>query len=449
MSQQVWEGLESSQGGGLSAPSSQESEQAPQFSSQDESYKLARNPSLLRNGFVDMLQEQDNQAREPMFKLKKLVTGAAAPSGAGGGGGGADLLSGLANASFESEAPMPPRIDIQAQAKAPVMHRQLPPHHHPPGAAMHQHGGLLEPEGAALENLFRAASDDFMEAKGRAGGGAGVGAGVPGSGGLDDPLRRLDLPPVCDRCRRLHRKCDRAMPCSECRMRNSNCVTSASRSSSGPQGGRPPKAKKVALAQERKREAAAQGAASPGDVKLKIEGEPPEKRPAVSGVNHLLPYSGAAVPTPPQRTPREPKKKRLGDDSPGIRIHDDDELLNNEGDFDNSPDFKASLGVDAVQTLSGTQVRQIDPEALLPLETNRLSLSDVTLAFLPSGVGVLSVCDSCTKYNKRCDRRAPCSECILDGKPDQCTRPSKRGAAKLWKQRNLQKQAAAPYQPRY
>jgi hypothetical protein len=124
MSSQVWEGLESSQGNGLSAPSSQESE-PPHVSSQDDSFKLARNPSLLRNGFVDMLQEQESHARDSSSLLKfnkksmrEDAAAAAAASGAGVATGavaatGAELLSGLASAS-EGEPPMPPRIDIQA-----------------------------------------------------------------------------------------------------------------------------------------------------------------------------------------------------------------------------------------------------------------------------------------------------------------------------------------------
>lgn len=70
----------------------------------------------------------------------------------------------------------------------------------------------------------------------------------------------------------------------------------------------------------------------------------------------------------------------------------------------------------------------------MPYDATKLSLSDVTLAFLPKGIGGLSFCDLCVKYEKNCDRRAPCSECILDGKPDQCTRPNKREVNAIRKQ---------------
>ncbi len=76
-------------------------------------------------------------------------------------------------------------------------------------------------------------------------------------------------------------------------------------------------------------------------------------------------------------------------------------------------------------------------KALLPYDSTKLSLSDVTLAFLPKGIGGLSVCDLCVKYCKQCDRRAPCSECIMDGKPDQCSRPNKREINAIRKQQQL------------
>jgi hypothetical protein len=305
------------------------------------------------------------------------------------------------------------------------MHRQPPP---PPPPGQY---GTGEPDGAALEHLFRAASDDLIDAKVRMGL-----LGLP----ADDP-RRLDLPPVCDRCRRLHRKCDRAMPCSECRMRNSNCMTSSTRASSGPQGGRPPKAaKKLAMEQKRLQmhqlqqlqmvQQHQQVLLAPGSLPApkasEIKSEP---------VSAYAPMESAL------------KKTRLGDDSPGLRMYDEDEdVLYENGGGELSPDYG---GGDAVQILSVAQVHQINPEALMPYETSRVSLSDVTLAFLPGGTGGLSVCDACLKYNKRCDRRAPCSECIVDGKPDQCTRPSNRREGKVKKQRNHEKVASAAYHPRY
>jgi hypothetical protein len=86
--------------------------------------------------------------------------------------------------------------------------------------------------GGALDDLFLAANlVDRHEFK-------------PGRSHVEEvapPMRRSELPPVCDRCRRLHRKCDRMMPCSECRMRNSVCVTGNVKRSSGERGGRPPK----------------------------------------------------------------------------------------------------------------------------------------------------------------------------------------------------------------
>ncbi len=344
---------------------------------------------------------------------------------------------------------MPPRIDIQAQARAPMMQRQGGLGVLSPG----QHNA--EPEAAALEHLFRAASDDLIEVK--------VRLGTLGMA-PDDP-RRLDLPPVCDRCRRLHRKCDRAMPCSECRMRNSNCVTSSTRASSGPQGGRPPKAaKKLAMEQRRQQQQQLlqqqqqlqqlQQQQQQSQQPLlpqpqQMQPASPFPKPAEVKAEHKLPEpTSAYAPIGQRGGARESalKKTRLGDDSPGIGIHEEDEEMLYDGESGMSPEFE---GGDGVQIISVAQVHQINPEALMPFETSRVSLSDVTLAFLPSGTGGLSVCDSCVRFNKRCDRRAPCSECIVDGKPDQCTRPSNRREGKVKKQRNPNKVAQAAYHPRY
>jgi hypothetical protein len=168
-------------------------------------FKLARNPSLLRDAFANIL---DNKSMEPSFKLKKEDPD-----------DDQDELGDLANL-VGSERPLPaaPRVDIQAQGRVRVVQSANPTT--PQEQAEHM-------EAEALEHLFRAASDDFDQGK-------------QAAAAAEEARRFVDLPPVCDRCRRLHRKCDRAMPCSECRMRNSNCVTSSTRVS-GPLGGRPPK----------------------------------------------------------------------------------------------------------------------------------------------------------------------------------------------------------------
>ena len=79
-------------------------------------------------------------------------------------------------------------------------------------------------------------------------------------------------------------------------------------------------------------------------------------------------------------------------------------------------------------------LRPMDPEILLPDPRNRISLSDVTLAFLPGGMGIMDECDPCTAAGKMCDRRNPCSECILVGNELGCVRKRAKKAVKKEKE---------------
>ncbi len=66
MSQQYWEGLEMNSASQGTPPSSQDVEVIT-IPVREDSFKLARNPSLLRDGFVTML----TKPMEPPFKIKK------------------------------------------------------------------------------------------------------------------------------------------------------------------------------------------------------------------------------------------------------------------------------------------------------------------------------------------------------------------------------------------
>ena len=289
-------------------------------------------------------------------------------------------------------APPPPLLAIQASfvPEAPSM----------VGSNTASVGVREEKEAsAALDELFRAASDDFHR------------PGLAGSlqAGGQPPLRRADLPPVCDRCRRLHRKCDRLMPCSECRMRNSNCTTGGSRRAT--EGGKPstknrkPGPKPGFKARQREREL---------DERQRYDDADDDDQQQADD------FLGSM-----------PKKKRMEPPAP-VPVRGQDQQQQQQSSSVGTPlmrsDGFASPNARSPPVLVASVAMQpiLDPDVLLPDPRHSVSLSDATVAFLPRGSGSLDMCDSCWEASLDCDRRNPCNECILAGKQMQCIRKGSR-----------------------
>lgn len=273
---------------------------------------------------------------------------------------------------------------------------------------------------AALDELFRAASDDFQDLRPD----GSHGSSVIMAAGL---LKRSDLPPVCDRCRRLHRKCDRQMPCSECRMRNSNCTTGGSRRAT--QGGRGSTKGRKPGPKPGFRKTPAPGALGEPTGEGRSAAEPEALGLGLGGGFGLASASVGQALSVDFQQPAAAKRSRLDETTPPPMP-----ALIRRGmvvSAATSKEAPPSLGLVVGRTiLPGDATLRaklpLDPEALLPDSRNRVSLSDATTAFLPAGMGQLDICGPCRAFGRKCDRRNPCSECILRSNELGCKRPPGR-----------------------